>query len=118
MAKSWLDLMNEDSNVSMASMTSMASITSNDPEFDNSKQGFNLLFNKNVKIISDDSQSRKRTFKQMKYEQGELINLNKENVPPKAKQRTNVNGDWKKRKSFVFLKRIILYQKNIYYFYF
>ena len=115
-SQSWLDIMAEDSNISMASIasiasvTSIGSITSKDPEFDNSKQGVNLLFNKNVQIIGDDSQSRKRTFKEMESQQTEYqqIESNKENqkfLPPKAKQRTNVNGDWKKRKSFVFIKR-------------
>jgi len=115
-SRSWLDIMAEDSNISMASITSITSITSNDqiltttssktkdPEFDNSKQGVNLLFNKNVQIICDDSQSRKRTFKEMESQQTEhqQIESNKENhkfLPPKAKQRTNVNGDWKKRKN-------------------
>merc|ERR1719189_1615574 len=96
----WLDLMGDDSNISMASMASMASLECEnksrlDPDFDSSQQGVNLLFKKNIKLISDDSQSRKRRFQQIKTNDKENINY----LPPKAKQRTNANGDWKKRKN-------------------
>merc|ERR1712228_123068 len=96
MTTSWLDLMGDDSNISMASLASVE--TSNhkfDPEFDSSQQGVNLLFKKNIKLISDDSQSRKRRFQQIKSNDKENNNY----LPPKAKQRTNANGDWKKRKN-------------------
>merc|ERR1712244_59202 len=90
------DLMGDDSNISMASLASVE--TSNhkfDPEFDSSQQGVNLLFKKNIKLISDDSQSRKRRFQQIKTNDKENMGY----LPPKAKQRTNANGDWKKRKN-------------------
>ena len=104
MATSWLDLMGDDSNISMASMASMASLECEnksrvDPEFDHSQQGVNLMFKKNIKIISEDSQSRKRTFKSIKTSADENANC----LPPKAKQRTNDKGHWMKRKGLLFL---------------
>eukprot|EP01083_Nonionella_stella_P091352 255409_1 len=105
MATSCLDLMFDDSNISMSSMASMASIKSLDgnnsrskfdPEFDNSQQGMNLLFKKNVKFLTrDDSlQSRKRKFKEIGF-----LNEGKGDfLTPKAKQRTNAKGEWKKKK--------------------
>jgi len=96
---SWLDLMGDDSNISMASMTSMASVECEnksrlDPEFDHSQQGVNLLFKKNIKLLSDDSQSRKRTFDFIKKANDENANC----LPPKAKQRTDDKGNYMKRK--------------------
>jgi len=92
MATSWLDLMGEDSNLSMTSINSVTSLDDEksrfDPEFDRSRQGVNLLFKKNIKIISDDSQSRKRRFQQIKSD-----DENDTFLPPKAKQRMNVNGE-------------------------
>eukprot|EP01084_Bolivina_argentea_P033259 61547_1 len=99
--KSWLDLMAEDSNLSIASIKSLKSVNNNnsksiDPELDNSQQGINLLIKTNMKfLVSDDSQSRKRRFKQI-----QTVNNDDEKcfLPPKAKQRTNERGQWKKRK--------------------
>merc|ERR1712190_182800 len=65
-----------------------------DPEFYHSQQGVNLLFKKNIKILCDDSQSRKRRFETIEQENDENANC----LPPKAKQRTDDNGNWTKRK--------------------
>merc|ERR1712173_131163 len=48
----------------------------------------------NIKIICDDSQSRKRRFDTIEKTNDENANC----LPPKAKQRTDDNGNWTKRK--------------------
>lgn len=116
---SWLDLFGQEpkSNLSVASQskedTTITIMDNNsrsrslfDPDFDNSGQGVNLMIKKNMLFTSEDSNSQlgKRSRAQLnndgiKTGTKEEIILNEESFePPKAKQRTNVTGEWKATK--------------------
>merc|ERR1712013_900346 len=61
-------------------------------------QGVNLLFKKQIKIISEDSQSRKRTLNEMNSTDADDTLRAMSKLPPKAKQRTDDEGHWAHRK--------------------
>jgi len=99
MTTNWLELMGDDSDLSMTCLDDdLSRQTDRDPELDHSRQGVNLLFKKQIKIISEDSQSRKRTLNEMASTDTDDTLREMSKLPPKAKQRTDDEGHWAHRK--------------------
>lgn len=105
MANNWLDLMDNDSNLSMSEdentkpATVSASRASFDSELDSSRGGVNLLIKKKMNILSEDSLSRKRSLNEMKSTDIDRFIASMSRSPPKAKQKVNAQGRWTKTKT-------------------
>jgi len=107
MASNWLDLMDNDSNLSLSEdentrpgiATVSASRASFDAELDSSRCGVNLLIKKKMNILSEDSLSRKRSLNEMKSTDIDRFIAKMSRSPPKAKQKVNAQGRWTKTKT-------------------
>jgi len=106
MTTNWLDLMDNDSNISMTddentrpALDRGASRSSFDAELDSSRCGVNLLIRKNMNILSEDSLSRKRSLNEMKSTDIDRFIAKMSGSPPKAKQKVDAEGRWTKTKT-------------------